>query len=71
MDSFSKAGMKYVGMGGIKCQCCFDFNSTRGKKGNFSKLRRNQFKKETESIVWQELEGFADNLNSVKSIKIK
>ncbi len=45
MDDFKKAGVKSIGPGGIKCNCCFDwhwFGQHQKKLKGFSKLRRSR-----------------------------
>lgn len=51
MDLFNKCSSSLIGVGGKKCNCCFDFRSSRGKKKEFSKIRRARLKRFTRKYV--------------------
>ena len=55
MDLFKQSGQKYLGPGGLKCQCCDSGLSKKRKckhgKNRFSKLRRAVLKKITQKEI--------------------
>lgn len=52
MDLFNKVGSSLIGIGGKRCNCCFDYRTYKGqKKKGFSKIRRTRLKQFTRKYV--------------------
>ena len=66
-DLYKKAGFKYTGIGGIKCQCCDNKLGNKRKskvaRNTYNKLRRNCLKQKLyKEAVDGEIEAIEDNI---------
>jgi len=71
MDLYNQFGANKVGAGGIKCSCCDNGYSKKGKsknhKGAFSQMRRTLLNRDTQKEVQQYFKDFSDkNENNFK-----
>ena len=56
MDLFKYNQLKFIGIGGLKCQCCNDFRNNKGVNKKLNRMARRCLKMYTNREIFKNLE---------------